>query len=248
MSDQPLQWLLDRRPDSLEAVLTRSFGGDLTPYDWLARAVSATAKHVLVLACGSGGMVEKVSKPGRFVVGLDWSESAVALAKRRGRRELVQADANYLPFRPATFDAVLSDMGLAVNENRVLMLSEVSRVLRPGGMFAALTPSMRPMNFDDAKQMSRLARLLHRFPHVPGDTEFRAATLLRNAGLQKAEDARAKFYFTVRNKDDAELLLAGLRATEDVERARAAVDHLAARAHHQEVHVPLPFRRILALH
>ncbi|MDU7360436.1 MAG: class I SAM-dependent methyltransferase [Propionibacteriaceae bacterium] len=247
MSDQNLHWLLNRRPGAIEKVLSRSYGGDLTPYHWLGRAVSATAKRVLVLACGSGGTMHEVAENGRLVVGVDWSASSIDVAKRQGRRELVQADVNYLPFGPATFDAVVSDMGLAVNDNRMLMLSEVARVLRPGGMFAALTPSMRPLNFDDAKRMSSLVRILHKFPHVPGHTEFRAVRLLRYAGLQKAEDARAKFYFTVRNRDDAELLIAGLRATDDADRARAAVEHLTGMAKRQEVLVPLPFRRILAL-
>ena|GEM_PF-1724443 len=247
VNDRTLHWLLNRRPGAFEEVLARSFGGEHTPYQWLGRAVSVTAKRVLVLACGSGAMVEEVAQDGRLMVGVDWSASAIEVAQRRGRRELVQGDVNYLPFGPATFDAVVSDMGLAVNENRMLMLSEVARVLRPGGMFAALTPSMRPLNFDDAKEMSSLVRILRRFPHVPGQTEFRAVRLLRYAGLQKAEDARAKFYFTVRNRSDAELLLAGLRATDDAARAHAAVEHLADRARREEIRVPLPFRRILAL-
>ncbi len=235
------------RPGAIEAVMSNSYGGSRTPYDWLARSVSAAASRVLVVACGSGGMVERLRRQGRLVVGLDWSESSLAEAARRGRSELVQGDANYLPFGPETFDAVVSDVGLAVNENRALMLSEAARVLRPGGMFAGLAPSMRPMNMDDLRRMAMLARALRKLPQVPGQTEFRARRLLGYVGLQKAEDSRAKFYFTVRNQRDAELLVAGLRATSDVDRAREAVGHLAELAAEEELRVPLPFRRILAL-
>lgn len=247
MDPDELGPLLKLRPGAIESVLTRSFGGSRTPYDWLARSVSSTARRVLVVACGSGGMVERLQREGRLVVGLDWSQSSIAEAARRGRRELVQADANYLPFGPESFDAVVSDVGLAVNENRSLMLSEAARVLRPGGMFAGLTPSLRPMNLDDARRIGTLLRILRAVPQVPGRMEFGARALLRLAGLQKAEDARAKFYFTVRNREDAQLLIGGLRATNDVRRANTAVEHLSEMAAEQEVTVPLPFRRILGL-
>lgn len=247
MSDKRLRWFMSRRPGAVESVLSRSFGGAKTPYDWLARAVSSSAKSVLVVAAGSGAMLERLVKEGRLVVGLDWSESAVNEAQRLGRVGLVQADANYLPFGPETFDAAVSDVGLGVNENRELMLSEIARVLRPGGMFAGLAPSLRPLGVDDARRVARLARQLHVTPHVPGEMEFRARQLFATAGLQKAEDARAKFYFDVRNHDDAETLIAGLRATDDFERARHAVNYLTERAKQHPVRVPLPMRRILAL-
>lgn len=247
MSDKRLRWVMSRRPGAVEGVLSRSFGGSRTPYDWLARAVSSSARNVLVVAAGSGAMLERLAKEGRFVVGLDWSESAVNEARRRGRVQLVQADANYLPFGPETFDAVVSDSGLAVNENRALMLSETARVLRPGGMFAGLAPSLRPLGVDDARKVARIARQLRITPHLPGEIEFRARQLLERAGLQKAEDARAKFYFDVRNHEDAQLLVAGLRAPDDFERARHTVNYLTERAKDHPVRVPLPMRRILAI-
>ena len=225
----------------------RSFGGSRTPYDWLDRAVAASSKQVLVAVCGTGGMVERVKKPGRLVVGVDWSESSILTARRQGRRELVQADANYLPFADESFDAVVSDLGLAVNENRELMLAEIHRVLRPGGMFAGLTPSMRPLNLEDARTLTQLARWLRVMPQVPGVTEFRAKSSLRKAGLTPAEDARAKFYFEVRNRDDAKLLVAGLRSSVHTEQSRRAIDQLATRAERAPIRVALPMRRLLAL-
>lgn len=247
MNDKRLRWIMSHRPGAVESVLERSFGGSKTPYHWLARSVSSSAKKVLVVHCGSGGMVEHLKQEGRFIVGLDWSESSIEEARRRGRDVLVQADANYLPFHSESFDAVVSDFGLGVNENRQLLLLEAARVLRPGGMFAALAPSLRPMNLDDARRVARLARQLRVTPHLPGDTEFRAVPLLTMAGLQKVEDARARFYFDVRNRDDAELLIGGLRPTEDVERARQAVNYLAERVKEHTVRLPLPMRRLLAI-
>ena len=51
----------------------------------------------------------------------------------------------------------------------------------------------------------------------------------------------------VRNRDDAELLIGGLRPTEDVERARQAVNYLAERVKEHTVRLPLPMRRLLAI-
>lgn len=247
MNDDHLQMILQRHPAAIESVLQRSLGGILNPYDWLDRAVARGAKKVLVVICGPGPMVERVAKDGRFVVGVDWSKSAIEEGLRRGRREFVQADANHLPFAEGKFDAVVSDLGLAVNENRSQMLHEIARVLRPGGMFAGLAPALRPLNFSDIKKIVRLAEILRVRPHIAGQAEFRISALLAEAGLQKAEDSRSKFYFEVRNRSDAELLVGGLRATDDLERAKHAIDFLADRARQHEVKIPLPMRRILAI-
>ena len=67
------------------------------------------------------------------------------------------------------------------------------------------------------------------------------------AGLQKVEDSRARFYFDVRNREDAELLIGGLRPTDDVDRARQAVNYLAERVKEHTVRLPLPMRRLLAI-
>lgn len=247
MSDQRLRWMMTHHPGAVEALLSRSFGGSRTPYDWLDRSVAAASTSVLVVVCGTGGMVERVKKDGRFVVGVDWSANSIGMARREGRGELVQADANYLPFADASFDAVVSDLGLAVNENRDLMLAEVERVLRPGGMFAGLTPSHRPLNFSDMRTLSQLARWLRVAPQLPGSTEFRAKSALKEAGLTPAEDSRARFYFDVRSAEDAELLVAALRADIEPEQSKRAVEQLTARAAEAPVRVPIPMRRLLAL-
>ena len=67
-----------------EAVLSRALAGDHSPYRWLARAVSADAKVVVDLACGSGPMSRELAQPGRTVIGLDLSEHELALAAGAG--------------------------------------------------------------------------------------------------------------------------------------------------------------------
>lgn len=233
--------------EAVERVLDRAVGGERNPYDWLARAVSAKAERVLVLACGTGAMVERLEREGRLVVGLDRSQRVLGVAASRDDAAFVHADANYLPFADGSFDAVVSDAGLAVNVNRALMVKEAARVLRSGGIFAGLAPSLRPITRDDARRVGALTRILRRFAHLPGSTEFPMRAMLAAVGLQKAEDARARFAFPVAGREDAEHYVAAIRATEDPSRAQEVVEHLTALAADGPVALPLPFRRIVAL-
>ena len=245
--DRTLRWFGSRQPGAMEEVLSRSFGGTRTPYQWLARAVSSSATVVLDLACGAGAMIERLEKEGRTVIGLDRSESELAAAAERGRGPLVLGHASYLPFADSSFDAVVTSLGIGVVADRARFLSEAARVLRPGGVFAALTPSMRPANLDDLRLISRLASYLRVPPHLPGTTEFKAREALAAVGLTKAEDARAKYYYEVADEEDGRKLLAGLRAPVDAERTAAAVEFLRSRMIDGPVRVPLPMRRIIAI-
>lgn len=132
MSEQGPVAVPGRGPGAMEAVLSRSFGGDHTPYEWLARSVSSSAKTVLDLACGAGAMVDRLARPGRTVVGLDRAIEELEEAQRRGRGPLVQGHASYLPFADNSFDAVVTSLGIAVVADRPRFLAEAARVLRPG--------------------------------------------------------------------------------------------------------------------
>lgn len=245
--DGALKWFGSRRPGAMEDVLSRSLGGDRTPYEWLSRAVSSSADLVLDLACGAGAMIERLERPGRTVIGLDRSETELEEAASRGRGPLVLGHASYLPFADDSFDAVVTSLGVAVVADRPRFLEEAARVLRPGGVFAALTPSLRPANLDDLRLISRLASYLRVPPHLPGTTEFKAKTALAAVGLTKAEDARAKYYYEVADEADAARLLAGLRAPVDAERAASAIEFLRGRFASGPVRIPLPMRRIIAI-
>lgn len=233
--------------EAVERVLARAVGGERNPYDWLARAVSARAERVLVLACGTGAMVERLSREGRTLVGLDRSRRVLETAATRADASFVHADANYLPFADGAFDAVVTDAGLAVNVNRALMLAEAARVLREGGVFAGLAPSLRPVTRGELRLVAPLTKLLRRFAHLPGSTEFPMRAMLAAVGLQKAEDARARFSFPIAGREDAEHFVAAIRATKDPARAEAVVEHLVELAERRPVAMPLPFRRVVAL-
>ncbi len=97
----------------VEAVLSRSFAGDHSPYRWLARAVSAASSVVLDLACGSGPMSRELAQDGRMVVGLDLSADELALAAA-GSGALGAGRHPGAAVRGRSVDAVTSSIGLVV--------------------------------------------------------------------------------------------------------------------------------------
>jgi SAM-dependent methyltransferase len=89
-------------------------------------------RHLLDLGCGKGRFARALCREGATVVGLDLS--AAMLAEATGI-ERVRASARRLPFRPASFDAVVAVEVLQHLAPRSLDLvcDEIRRVLRPGG-------------------------------------------------------------------------------------------------------------------
>jgi SAM-dependent methyltransferase len=88
---------------------------------------------VLDIGCGTGGLLRKLDKAGYKSVGLDYSLHALRLARQAGKRELVCASANALPFR-GRFDMVVSVdvLEVATAEPKAVVHS-AQLALRPGG-------------------------------------------------------------------------------------------------------------------
>lgn len=101
-----------------------------------ARIVSAWApERILDLATGSGDLALALRKkvPQADLIGADFCLPMLQEAKRKGLPQLVQADALALPFADATFDVLTIAFGLRNMEQWDRALSEMARVLRPGG-------------------------------------------------------------------------------------------------------------------
>lgn len=97
----------------------------------------APGQRVLDVACGTGVFareaVERVTPLGS-VVGLDINEGMLAVAARKAPAvEWLCAPAEALPFERASFHRVASLFGLMFFEDRPGAISEMLRVLRPGG-------------------------------------------------------------------------------------------------------------------
>ncbi len=96
--------------------------------------------HVLDVGSGPGHLVAEIApvvSPGGLVKGVDSTESAITIAEQRwtgfDNVEFVPGDAYKLPFEDSTFDAVMSSQVFEYLEDVVAALSEIFRVLKPGG-------------------------------------------------------------------------------------------------------------------
>ena len=89
-------------------------------------------KDVLEVGCGTGLMMERLKGNCRRLVGLDLSSGMLDHAHKRGLN-VFQGAAQALPFAGSSFDVVYSFKVLAHVEQIRPALSEMSRVLRPGG-------------------------------------------------------------------------------------------------------------------
>ena len=102
---------------------------------------------VLDVACGTGNAAIPAAAAGGKVTGLDVTPELFDDARRRAGEagvelELVEGDAEDLPFPDETFDVVVSTFGCMFAPRHEVAASELARVLRPGGRLgvAAWTP------------------------------------------------------------------------------------------------------------
>jgi SAM-dependent methyltransferase len=104
---------------------------------------------VLDVACGPGNITRRLlSHVGAagLAVGVDVSEPMLARAvadTHAPNATYVRADAQQLPFRDASFDAVCCYAALYLVEDPFAVISELARVLSPGGRIAVLTSVYR---------------------------------------------------------------------------------------------------------
>ncbi len=115
---------------------------------WRARAANLVAgwqpARVLDLATGSGDLAVALARklPQARITAADFSEEMLAIARRKGVRETVVADALQLPFPNESFDAVTVAFGLRNMQNWGAALREMARVLAPSGHLVVLDFSL----------------------------------------------------------------------------------------------------------
>ncbi|HET9728747.1 MAG TPA: class I SAM-dependent methyltransferase [Acidimicrobiia bacterium] len=91
------------------------------------------AQTVLEIGIGTGLIALPLSEMGFEVLGIDIAHSMLQRARERVGARVAQADAAHLPVASGTCDAVVAVWVLHVVGDRLGMLSEAQRVLRPGG-------------------------------------------------------------------------------------------------------------------
>jgi ubiquinone/menaquinone biosynthesis C-methylase UbiE len=111
----------------------------------LCEAVDLRADwRVLDVATGSGNAALAAARRGCDVVGIDYVPALLARGRRRAEAEgldidLVEGDAESIPFPDASFDAVLSVYGAMFAPDHEKTFAELARVCRPGGRIGLAT-------------------------------------------------------------------------------------------------------------
>ena len=117
---------------------------------WRMATVRAVApqpgERILDIAAGTGTSSAALQKNGARVVALDFSAGMIEEGRRKHKKlEFVQADAEKLPFGDNEFDAVTISFGLRNVNDPKAALSEMYRVLKPGGRLVICEFSKPPI-------------------------------------------------------------------------------------------------------
>lgn len=119
------------------------------------KMVSATNPvNILDIATGTGDLAILLSKSDALsITGLDLSAGMLEVGKQKikslnldNKIKMVQGDSENLPFEDNSFDAITVAFGIRNFEDLEKGLSEILRVLKPGGVFVILETSV-PTNF-----------------------------------------------------------------------------------------------------
>lgn len=145
-----------RRRDAVLLALNEEFG---------------RARQVLDLGCGNGSFTTELAKMAnvRRLVGADRAQAMLEETRARTVPAplLVRNDMCWLPFRPATFDLVLCSHVLIFASDLARAVSDIARVLQPGGTLIA-TLSPRGGLRSDLRGMMPAAQWQHFEPLVFG--------------------------------------------------------------------------------
>ena len=196
------------RYDALNSVMTaglhhrwRERAGD--------RAELRPGESALDVCCGTGDLTLELAgrvAPGGHVVGCDFSEPMLDLAREKARERGADgvrfewADALSLPYDAGRFDAVTVGFGIRNLAELERGLAEMARVLRPGGRLIVLEitqPTRPPLSTffslwfdrivpllgsfsDDSEAYTYLPESVRSFPNP-----HRLAGLMHDAGIER---------------------------------------------------------------
>ncbi|PYK04179.1 MAG: bifunctional demethylmenaquinone methyltransferase/2-methoxy-6-polyprenyl-1,4-benzoquinol methylase UbiE [Verrucomicrobia bacterium] len=164
-----------RDPDNVRAM----FGAIARRYDlanhilscgrdflWRRRAAAIVAQwkpgKVVDLATGTGDLALAIQRvlPKSEVIGVDFAEEMLALARTKGVRQTIAADVLALPFPDRTLDCITIAFGLRNVSDWAAALREMARVLTRNGHLLVLEFSLPQMSILRSLYRLYLHRLL----------------------------------------------------------------------------------------
>ena len=141
--------------------------------NWFKKHIDWAGKSVLDVGCAGGFMAEAIAENGANVTGIDPAESAIAAARSHaeGQNFSIRYDVGVgesLPYPDETFDAVVCVDVLEHVADLKKVISEIARVLKPGGMFLFDTINRNPLaRFVTITMAEDILRLLPQGTHDP---------------------------------------------------------------------------------
>ena len=153
-------------------------------------------KRVLDIGCGKGYGVCRIADECTEIVGIDIDIEAISFAQEHfslpntSYRTVKPAEIEPLPFDDCSFDTIISFQVIEHVFDMKAYLSEIRRILRPGGIFVCATPDrttrlfpfQKPWNYEHVTEFTKAE-----FKHVL-QTHFSEPEIFRMGGTQGVLD------------------------------------------------------------
>ena len=174
--------------------IARWLGSDRARQDLIDQANIKPSHRILDIGCGTGTLVVQLKRENASaqVFGIDPDPKALRRAKTKISRagvsvKLDEGFADELPYEKSFFDRVFSSFMFhhLEDEDRERMLSEVLRVLKPGGSFHLLDFTAKA---DGSSGL--LDRLIHSHARLKDNSDERILQLMSRAGFTNAEKVK----------------------------------------------------------
>jgi len=149
MGDRQAEKYYDRLSSKYDKQHTSGYFEFLNRFEFNALAPLASKKKVLEVGCGTGIMLERISKIAASAVGVDISDEMLAASRKRGLK-VKKASAASLPFGQGEFDLAYAVKVIAHVPNAGKAILEMSRVAKENGFVA--------LEFYNSRSLKRLLK------------------------------------------------------------------------------------------